>query len=182
MTGLACVELVARGDLTTGELGLVLLYAASLQRAGMDYMCGLTTLEAQFVSVERVSEYVRLLPEEELSRAPAGRSSGTLVASRNASASSLSVRAATLRYRLQRPLVLRGVSFDVAPGQKVAVCGRTGSGKSSLFAALARLYPLSSGSVTVDGQDLDGLSLADARAKVRVVSQDATRILSLIHI
>ena len=73
-------------------------------------------------------------------------------------------------------MVLRGVSFDVAPGQKVAVCGRTGSGKSSLFAALARLYPLSSGSVTVDGQDLDGLSLADARAKVRVVSQDATLV------
>ena len=54
------------------------------------------------------------------------------------------------------------------------MCGRTGSGKSSLFSAIARLYPLSSGSVAVDGVDLAGLTLADARSRVRVVAQEAT--------
>ena len=57
--GLTSVALVARGDMTTGQLGLVLLYSASLQRAAMDYMTGLTTLESQFVSVERVAQYPR---------------------------------------------------------------------------------------------------------------------------
>jgi len=162
--GLTSVALVARGDMTTGQLGLVLLYSASLQRAAMDYMTGLTTLESQFVSVERVAQYCRL----------EGEAGGGRAAPTSSKPVALAVRNVALRYRLHRPLVLRGVSFDAAAGEKIAVCGRTGSGKSSLFSAIARLYPLSSGSVAVDGVDLAGLALADARSRVRVVAQEAT--------
>ena len=164
--GLCAVVLVRRGDVSTGQLGLVLLYAASLQRAGMDYMCGLATLEAQFVSVERVAEYCRLARERDDGRGRAPAAPG--------SAAALVATDVALRYRLSRPLALRGVCLTVAPGEKVAVLGRTGSGKSSLVGALARLYPLAAGAVTVGGVDLAGLPLADARARVRVVEQCST--------
>ena len=53
----------ANGLMSTAQLGLVLLYAAQLQRAGMDFMVGITTLETAFVSVERIAEYTRLESE-----------------------------------------------------------------------------------------------------------------------
>ena len=50
--------------MTSGQLGLVLLYAAQLQRAMMDYQMGLVNLETNFVSVERLAEYTRLEQEQ----------------------------------------------------------------------------------------------------------------------
>ena len=51
---------------------------------------------------------------------------------------SITVKDLVVRYRPELPAVLKGVSFTVAPGQKVGVCGRTGCGKSTLMLALYR--------------------------------------------
>jgi ABC-type transport system involved in cytochrome bd biosynthesis fused ATPase/permease subunit len=58
-------------------------------------------------------------------------------------AGAIAVRDLVVRYRPGLPLVLRGVSFDVAGGDKVGLVGRTGSGKSSLLLALFRCVGLS---------------------------------------
>ena len=58
--GVVCALLAQRGEITAAQLGLVLLYAAQLQRSMMEYLMGLTSLETQFVSVERAAEYTRL--------------------------------------------------------------------------------------------------------------------------
>ena len=51
----------------------------------------------------------------------------------------LSYRDVWMRYRPELPAVLKGVSFDIAAGEKIGICGRTGSGKSSLIVALFRI-------------------------------------------
>lgn len=71
--------------------------------------------------------------------------------------------------RPELPLVLKGVSFTARPGERIGVCGRTGSGKSSLSQALFRLRELDQGSITVDGVDLSTLGLADVRGRASTV-------------
>ena len=73
------------------------------------------------------------------------------------------IRGLSLRYKAHSPLVLKSVSMSIEGGSKVAICGRTGCGKSSLFAALARLYPVAKGSVVVDGVDLVQVRLSLSR-------------------
>lgn len=68
-----------------------------------------------------------------------------------------------LQYIPQGPFVLQNVSLHVPPGAKVGICGRTGSGKSSLIACLLRLSEVSRGSICIDGVDCRTVPLATLR-------------------
>ena len=70
------------------------------------------------------------------------------------------------------PRVLRNVTLRFAPGERVAVLGRIGSGKSTVLRLLAGLYQPSEGMVEVDGMDLRQIDPADFRARVGFVRQD----------
>lgn len=69
--------------------------------------------------------------------------------------------------------VLRNLSFHLAPSEKVAVVGRTGSGKLSLISALLRFTPLSAGNIWLDGDDASWIGLAGLRKRVLVLPQQA---------
>ena len=69
-------------------------------------------------------------------------------------------------------LVLKDVSFDVLPGQRVGIVGATGSGKTTLINLLLRFYDVNRGRITVDGVDIRELDLADLRALFSLVLQD----------
>lgn len=68
--------------------------------------------------------------------------------------------------------VLRDVSITIAPGEKVAVVGATGAGKTSLISLLTRFYEVQQGVVTVDGKDVRTLSRSDLRRHIGVILQD----------
>ncbi len=72
----------------------------------------------------------------------------------------------------EAPQVLKGVSLRFEPGERVAVLGRIGSGKSTILRLLAGLYQPTAGMVEVDGIDLRQIDPADYRARVGFVSQD----------
>lgn len=60
---------------------------------------------------------------------------------------------------------LKGVNFRVNAGEKVGICGRTGSGKSSLLMALFRAVELDGGEIRIDGKNIRHLNLRDLREK-----------------
>jgi ATP-binding cassette subfamily B protein len=68
--------------------------------------------------------------------------------------------------------VLRDVSFRVAPGEKVALVGATGAGKTTIIKLLTRFYEVSEGRILIDGVDLRELPQAELRRRVAMVLQD----------
>lgn len=69
--------------------------------------------------------------------------------------------------------VLRGVSFAVPRGARVALVGPSGAGKSTVFALIERFYDPDSGVVRLDGADIRGMARDDLRARIGYVEQDA---------
>ena len=74
-------------------------------------------------------------------------------------------------YDPERP-ILKGVSFAAPAGQMVAIVGPSGAGKSTIARALLRFYDVSSGTVTIDGQDIRDVTQKSLRAAIGVVPQD----------
>jgi len=68
--------------------------------------------------------------------------------------------------------VLKDVSFKIKPGEKVAMVGHTGAGKTSIISLIAGLYPFQKGNIIIDGKDQKELSLEDIRRNIGIVQQD----------
>jgi ABC-type multidrug transport system fused ATPase/permease subunit len=68
--------------------------------------------------------------------------------------------------------VLHSLSFDVQPGQMIALVGPTGVGKTTIVSLLERFYDPDAGTIEIDGQDIRGLTLHSLRAQISLVLQD----------
>ncbi|MBI6546593.1 MAG: ABC transporter ATP-binding protein [Cyanobacteria bacterium NC_groundwater_1444_Ag_S-0.65um_54_12] len=88
-------------------------------------------------------------------------------------AGSIQLRELAFSYAANRPPVLDGISLDLARGQILGIVGRTGSGKSTLAALLLRLYDPPPGTIFLDGSDILDIRLAELRASIGYVPQDA---------
>lgn len=74
-------------------------------------------------------------------------------------------------YDAERP-ILKGLSFEVPAGKTVAIVGPSGAGKSTISRLLFRLYDVSSGRITIDGQNIQDVTQASLRASIGMVPQD----------
>jgi len=90
----------------------------------------------------------------------------------NGSVNPNSAPAATVQPTSGDPIVLADLSFDVAPGEVIALMGPAGSGKSSLINLLPRFYDYTSGSITLDGVELCNYSRTYLRSQIGIVQQE----------
>ena len=74
-------------------------------------------------------------------------------------------------YKQDRP-ILKGVNFDVQGGEKVAIVGHSGAGKSTIARLIFRFYELNGGKILIDGQNINEVSLQSLRDSIGVVPQD----------
>ena len=77
----------------------------------------------------------------------------------------------TARYPLRIDPILKKVTFEVLPGQHIAVVGRTGSGKSSLVMSLFRMLETVEGHIKIDGLDVAKIPLTTHRSRLNIIPQ-----------
>ena len=182
-TGLLIVGL--RNQISAAEAGFALTYSLLLTSLFQWGVRQSAEVENMATSVERIIQYGDLPPEGIFYPPLADRP----VAVAPADPSALNAQSLIdpgsqwpqqgrlvfdnfcMRYREGLPLVLKGLSFDVQPQEKIGVCGTTGAGKSSLFAAIFRLVESESGSIQIDGIDTSRLPLHTLRSAIAIIPQ-----------
>eukprot|EP00026_Physarum_polycephalum_P004519 Phypoly_transcript_04540.p1 GENE.Phypoly_transcript_04540~~Phypoly_transcript_04540.p1 ORF type:complete len:716 (+),score=89.46 Phypoly_transcript_04540:233-2149(+) len=78
------------------------------------------------------------------------------------------------RYRPGLDLVLRGISVNIRPREKIGIVGRTGAGKSSVFLALLRTADPAAGTIRIDNIDITKIGLSTLRSSLSIIPQDPT--------
>jgi ATP-binding cassette, subfamily C (CFTR/MRP), member 1 len=159
LVGLA-VRLRERTD--PGLLGVALVSVGSFGQVVGWWLKHWANLEESLGAVERVRRFVGNTPREKGGGVEPGNGWPTQGA--------ISVRGVHASYGGRE--VLSDINLEVSPGEKVAVCGRTGSGKSTLVGLLLRLQEPSRGAIRVDGIDICGVKLDSLRTSVAALPQD----------
>ena len=177
ITMFACIAaslFISLGRNSTEFVGLGLVY--SLQVTGLLQWTVRTFIETEnnLVSVQRLSRYTDSIPVERYEDESSNASSswptqGTIQASN-----------VKMKYRENLPEVLRDVSFEIRNGEKIGICGRTGSGKSSLFSTLLRIVESHSGKITIDGVDISKVGLKRLRSSIALIPQDPVMCITLL--
>ncbi|UJR83984.1 ABC transporter ATP-binding protein [Sandaracinus amylolyticus] len=154
---------VARGELTLGQLSASLFYIhlflAPLQELGdlfERYAAGTAVAQRIFLLLDTSPEIV----DDEDAR--------TLDAVRG----EVELDSVTFAYDAARGPVIRDFSLRIEPGQRVAIVGPTGHGKSTLVQLLTRFYDVGHGAIRIDGEDIRRVSQRSLREHIGVVLQD----------
>ncbi|EFA04157.2 ATP-binding cassette sub-family C member 4 [Tribolium castaneum] len=154
------------GTTKRGNVGLVI--SQSLILTGMLQYGVRQTAEvaSNMTSVERILQYTKLDKEGPFESLPTKKPSrdwpqqGRVV-----------FKNVYLRYIPNDPPVLKNLSFEIQPGEKVGIVGRTGAGKSSLISALFRLTKIE-GAIEIDGVNTQFIGLNDLRSNISIIPQE----------
>ncbi|PWN51467.1 putative ABC transporter [Violaceomyces palustris] len=167
----ALVAVLTRFEISPGETGVALSYILTAQSIFGWMIRHSAEVENNMNAVERVIHYNSSLPREP---APFQPEADSTLPKDWPSQGRILFHRVQASYRPGLPPVLRGVSFEILPGEKVAVCGRTGAGKSTLVTTLLRIMEISSGRIEIDGVDISTLGLERLRRSISLIPQDAT--------
>ncbi|XP_076589290.1 ATP-binding cassette sub-family C member 8 isoform X2 [Chaetodon auriga] len=172
----ACVVLVAAvasitnslyNQLSTGLVGLGLTYALMVSNY-MNWMVrNLADMEVQLGSVKRINGLLKTEPENY-----EGLLSASQVPDGWPQEGEIKIQNLSVRYDTTLKPVLKNVNAHINPGQKVGICGRTGSGKSSFSLAFFRMVDMFEGRIVIDDIDIAKLPLQTLRSRLSIILQD----------
>lgn len=161
-------RMIIAGELTKGELLAFYAYLSQLVWPTMAAGYILSILQRGRAAYERVREVLDAVPE--IAEAAEPR---TLQVDARGRLGRGALRVSHLSFSYGERKVLDDVSFQLEPGESLAIMGRTGSGKTTLAELLARLLPTPEQTVFIDGEDVTQLRLGDVRRAVGYAQQES---------
>ncbi|KAG1691084.1 Multidrug resistance-associated protein 1 [Nymphon striatum] len=164
----ALFAVLSKGTINAGAVGLSVSYAMSVT-AELNWMVRMSSeLETNMVSAERILEYSVIEEEVRLN----GGKIFLYLPPNWPTSGKIEMKSYSTRYRKGLDFVLKNVSCEIEPLEKIGICGRTGAGKSSLTLALFRIIESAGGKIIIDGIDISNLGLHDLRSKLTIIPQD----------
>ena len=159
--GLVGALYAVRGGITIGQLSVFLSYANQYTKPFNEISGVVTELQNALACAARGFE---LLDAED--QVPEAENAAALQPDGH-----VQLQDVSFRYLPDRPLI-EGLSLDVQPGQRIAIVGPTGCGKTTLINLLMRFYDVNSGSIRVSGTDIRDVTRASLRGSYGMVLQD----------
>ncbi|MEZ6120306.1 MAG: ABC transporter ATP-binding protein [Pirellulaceae bacterium] len=164
--------LVLKNEMTPGSILVFSSYLHGMYRPIRRLVKQIVRLSQLQVSIERISE-VLSVDQDIVERPDAVSAVGVR--------GRIEFQQVGFAYNDDDGPVLDQLSFCIEPGQRIAVIGASGAGKSTIMGLILRLYDPSSGSVTLDGRDLRDYKLDSLRSQFSTVLQDSLLLGSTIH-
>ncbi|RAK97248.1 P-loop containing nucleoside triphosphate hydrolase protein [Aspergillus ibericus CBS 121593] len=155
-----------RSSSEAGMIGLGFINIITMSTTSRRFMVAWTTLEISLGALSRIHSFVTDSPSEDAGSGSAKRPIAWPTEGKvdfcNVSAS----------YTAQGRPILSDINLTIHPREKILICGRSGSGKSSLVSSLLRLLHVSSGTIRIDDIDTSTMSVASVRSALTVLPQD----------
>ncbi|XP_029904550.1 multidrug resistance-associated protein 9-like [Myripristis murdjan] len=165
MVALSAV-LIPNDVISPAMKGLALNFAMQLSGLLQHAIAAATDVQARFSSVERMVEFIAGCEPEER------QGGGAKLPDHWPQHGAITFQDYQMRYRENTPIVLDKLQLHIGATEKLGIVGRTGSGKSSLVAALFRLVEPAAGSILIDGLDIGAVGLQELRSRLSVIPQD----------
>ncbi|XP_078691150.1 ATP-binding cassette sub-family C member 9-like isoform X2 [Branchiostoma floridae x Branchiostoma belcheri] len=166
LAGLSAILAAMFGSVSAGMVGLSITYALNIQMYLLWVVRGYAEVEMMMNSVERVDQYSSTPTE------PYNKDGNVIPDDNWPSKGEVTFEGVSVRYDKTLDPVLTDVSATFEAGEKVGICGRTGSGKSSLTLALFRMIDNFKGKITIDGIDISRVNLTTLRSRLSIIPQD----------
>uniref|UniRef100_A0A674KGB1 ATP binding cassette subfamily C member 8 n=1 Tax=Terrapene triunguis TaxID=2587831 RepID=A0A674KGB1_9SAUR len=172
----ACVVLIAAvtsitkslyNQLSSGLVGLGLTYALMVSNYLNWMVRNLADMEIQLGAVKRINGLLKTEAENY-----EGLLSPSQIPQNWPARGEIQIQNLSVRYDSNLKPVLKHVSAHISPGQKIGICGRTGSGKSSFSLAFFRMVDTFEGRIIIDGIDIAKLPLQTLRSRLSIILQD----------
>ena len=179
--------LVLSGRLSIGAISSFVLYSKKFAHPIVDTANIINMFQSALAACDRVFTILNADSEPGLALPPRSQPAGFLPSAQERSDLSSDAQPLAAPDRVRGEIcfdrvcfsyvpgtpVLNNISFRAAPGQKIALVGATGSGKTTIVSLLLRFYDPDSGSITLDGRELSRLPLGEVRRQFALVLQDS---------
>ncbi|KAM0429767.1 hypothetical protein ACHAPT_006373 [Fusarium lateritium] len=166
---LVSLALRIQGATTQGAIGLAMVNILGFNQTLTTVIDQWTQLETSLGAIARLKSFINHTPDE-------NKQAEKEVPTDWPAEGGIEIDNITASYSDESHPVLNDVSLAIKPGQKVCICGRSGSGKSSLVLSILRLLELSSGSIHIDGKDLAAITRQHIRSHITTVPQDPVNL------
>ncbi|QNK50146.1 ABC transporter ATP-binding protein [Brevibacterium sp. PAMC23299] len=158
-------EFITTGDIQVGEVVAIVNYATRIAASLSVFSWLIMVISRAKASAERVTEIFET--SIDIDEGKAESKSGAV------NGGGIKFLDVSFRYPGTETPILKNLTFSIDPGESLAIIGATGSGKTSLFQLIPRLYEVESGSIQIDGQDLKDIPLNSLRNRIGYVPQEA---------